>query len=211
MPGPRVKPATTTRAKRASTKPTAPRAASSNRAATKTATSTPRTHAAFLRGVMPTNCKMSELAAALSRGPFTNVATVLGSGNVVFTTALTDRAAIERALSEAMQRHLGRVFVPYVRSLAELEALVAADPFAPFALSPSAKRVVTFLPAAPARTSPPSARHGAQILAVRGTEALTAYERSEHGPVFMELLTETFGDAATTRTWDTLLKVLGKR
>ena len=40
-------------------------------------------YAAFLRGVMPTNCKMPQLKAAFEAAGFTDVKTLLGSGNVV--------------------------------------------------------------------------------------------------------------------------------
>ena len=40
-------------------------------------------YAAFLRGVMPTNCKMPALQAAFEAAGFTDVKTVLGSGNVL--------------------------------------------------------------------------------------------------------------------------------
>src|SRR5690349_4890963 len=41
-------------------------------------------YAAFLRGVMPMNAKMPDLKRAFERAGFTDVKTILGSGNVVF-------------------------------------------------------------------------------------------------------------------------------
>ena len=41
-------------------------------------------YAAFLRGVMPTNCKMGDLRAAFEAAGFEDVRTLLGSGNVLF-------------------------------------------------------------------------------------------------------------------------------
>jgi len=72
-----------------------------------------------------------------------------------------------------------------------------------------AKRVVTFLREAPAgKLHLPPERDGARILCVRGRELLSAYERSDKGPVFMVLIERTVGKALmTTRTWDTVLKV----
>jgi hypothetical protein len=37
---------------------------------------------------------------------------------------------------------------------------------------------------------------------------LSAYTRSDKGPVFMALIEKTFGKDVTTRTWDTVLKVV---
>ena len=52
-------------------------------------------YAAFLRGVTPTNAKMSELRAALERAGYSKVTTVLGSGNIVFDGPKSSRAAME--------------------------------------------------------------------------------------------------------------------
>jgi hypothetical protein len=68
---------------------------------------------------------------------------------------------------------------------------------------------VTFLRRSPApKISLPIELHGARILRVAGGEAFSAYVRSPRGPVFMTLIEKTFGDEVTTRTWDTLGKVV---
>lgn len=160
---------------------------------------------------MPTNCKMSELARAIERGGFTSVATVRGSGNVLFGTDETDLGTIRSRLEAAMQRHLGRVFAAHVRSLDTLAALAARDPFASLDVAPGDKRDVTFLRAPHARALP-APRGGAAILRVEGDVALSTHTPAHpDGPVFMKLLSEAFGDDITTRTWETVLEVLAKR
>lgn len=171
-----------------------------------------RTHAAFLRGVMPTNCKMPALAKAFEAAGFTDVLTVLGSGNVVFTTRQKDLAAIAKKAEVAMTNELGRSFTPYIRSLAHIEALVARDPYVRFALPADAKRDVTFLPIGAARPKLPAAIASAAILAIEGDEAFSFHvPHHPDGPRFMKMFLDTFGDACTTRTWDTVKKVLAKR
>jgi hypothetical protein len=49
---------------------------------------------------------------------------------------------------------------------------------------------------------------GARILCVEGTEIFSAYVPSPKGPVFMSLIEKTFGKDLTTRTWDTIGKVV---
>jgi uncharacterized protein (DUF1697 family) len=167
-----------------------------------------RRHAAFLRGVMPYNCKMPELRAAFEAAGFGDVRTVLASGNVVFddhSGAVAEELA-QRA-EAAMAKRLGRVFPAIVRSLDELRALLATDPYGND-VPAEAKRVVTFLRRAPAAPVPlPDAQDGARIVALRGREAFTVYVRGASGPTFMEVIERTFGKDVTTRTWDTLLKV----
>jgi hypothetical protein len=43
---------------------------------------------------------------------------------------------------------------------------------------------------------------------VRGQEVFSAYVPSPRGPVFMTLLLKTFGDSITTRTWETVKKIV---
>jgi uncharacterized protein (DUF1697 family) len=169
-----------------------------------------RRFAAFLRGVSPMNAKMPELKKCFEAAGFSDVKTLLSSGNVVFSTRAAGAASLERKAEAAMTAQLGRRFVTIVRSLDALGELVAADPFAAFKLAPAAKRVVTFLRKPPsAKLSLPVELDGARILELRGSEVLSAYVPSPRGPVFMTLIEKTFGDAVTTRTWDTVRKVAG--
>jgi uncharacterized protein (DUF1697 family) len=164
--------------------------------------------AAFLRGVSPMNCKMPELAAALEAAGFKDVKTVLSSGNVVFTAHGIAKAAAARC-EKAMQAGLGRSFMTFVRPVAELQALLEADPYARHRLPAGAKKVVTFFAQAPARLPDfPVRKEQAQILAVEGLEAFSAYVPEPGNPVFMVLIEKTFGKDVTTRTWDTVKKVV---
>jgi uncharacterized protein (DUF1697 family) len=154
------------------------------------------------------NCRMPELKAAFEAVGFTDVKTLLSSGNVVFTARSAPTAALQRKAEAAMRRHLGQAFLTIVRPVDALRELLAADPFNAFRLAPGAKRVVTFLREPPAVRPPlPIERDGVRILAVRGSEALTVYVRTPKGPVFMTLIEKTFGKEQTTRTWDTVAKV----
>ncbi|HVO21660.1 MAG TPA: DUF1697 domain-containing protein [Anaeromyxobacter sp.] len=168
-----------------------------------------RRYAAFLRGVSPSNARMSELRAAFEAAGFAEVRTVLGSGNVVFAAPAASPGTLERRAERAMQGRLGTAFPAVVRSLGDLRALLASDPFAGLGVAPGAKRVVTFLRARP-RAAPalPVEQDGARILRLRGGEVFSAYLPSPRGPVFMTLIERTFGKDVTTRTWQTVEKVV---
>jgi uncharacterized protein (DUF1697 family) len=60
-------------------------------------------HAAFLRGVSPSNAKMPQLKACFERAAFTEVKTVLSSGNVVFSARAGPVASIESQAEAAMK------------------------------------------------------------------------------------------------------------
>jgi len=165
-------------------------------------------YAAFLRGVMPMNCKMPALKAAFEAAGFTDVKTVLGSGNVVFDARSGSEAMLEQQAEAAMQDNLGRTFLTIVRPIDQLRKLLATDPYKPFRVSPKAKRIVTFLRGRPkAKLKLPVEQDGARILTMRDGEIFSAYLPTPKGPVFMALIEKTFGKDQTTRTWDTIAKV----
>ena len=165
-------------------------------------------YAALLRGIMPTNAKMAELKSAFESAGFGEVKTVLGSGNVVFTSARSTEAALERKAEAAMTRELGKSFLTIVRPIDALRELLDADPFAEFEVAPGAKRVVTFLRDAPdGRVTLPDELEGARIHTIVGREVLTSYVRGPKTPVFMTLIERTFGKEQTTRTWETVGKI----
>jgi len=164
-------------------------------------------YVAFLRGVSPVNAKMPELKDCFEAEGFTEVRTLLSSGNVVFNARSSSIAALEARAEKAMQSKLDRSFVTIVRSAHHLQNLVRSEPFAKFGLPPTAKRVITFL-RSPAVTELklPIDQNGASILEFTGTEVLAAYVPGPKGPVFMSLLERSFGTNITTRTLDTVRK-----
>src|SRR5512140_3003307 len=126
-------------------------------------------YAAFLRGVMPTNVKMPALRAAFEAAGFTEVRTVLGSGNVVFSAPAAPVERLAKRAEAAMEAELDQVFPAAVRPLDALRALLASEPDPGARDLPGAKRVVTFLRARP-RPAPalPVELDGARILRVSG-------------------------------------------
>jgi len=164
-------------------------------------------YVAFLRGVSPMNAKMSELKKCFEIKGFTDVRTLLSSGNVVFNARSSSLVTLELRAEKAMQSRLGRSFATIVRPTEYLQGFVQSEPFAKFNLPPTAKRVVTFLrsPTEP-KFMLPIEQDGASILAFTGTEVLAAYMPSPKGPEFMGLLERTFGTQITTRTLDTVRK-----
>jgi uncharacterized protein (DUF1697 family) len=162
-------------------------------------------HVAFLRGVGPGKPKMADLKRSFEAAGFHHVRTVLSSGNVAFDADERDTSRLERVIEDATRTSLGRGLRAMVRRAADLERLLASDPFEGFDLPAGAKRVVTFLrrPAEPEIVLPLE-RDGARILRRAGSEVFTACVPAGKGPVFMVLLERTFGTDLTTRTLETV-------
>lgn len=166
-------------------------------------------YAAFLRGISPMNASMANLRRAFEAAGFTDVKTVISSGNVVFTTRAGANMSIERRAERAMQRELGRTFLTIVRPVNALIELLDADPYASFKLTPGSKRVVTFL-RQPTDVSLdfPQSRDRAHIHTRIGLEIFSSYVPSGNSPDFMLLIEKAYGKEVTTRTWETIGRVV---
>ena len=166
-------------------------------------------YAAFLRGVTPMSAKMAEVKRAFESAGFTDVKTVLASGNVIFTAGKAGVAGLEAEAEAAMEKHLGRAFLTLVRPVSGLQTLLESNPYKGFALPADGKRIVTFLRDPPSgKLSLPIEKDGARILSLRAGVAFGDYTPTPKGPVFMSQLERTFGKAQTTRTWQTLERIV---
>lgn len=153
------------------------------------------------------NAKMPALKACFEAAGFSDVRTLLSSGNVVFNARSSAPTTLERRAEKAMQSELGHSFATFVRSAEHLQKLVESEPFSKYELSASAKKVITFLRSPPeVKLDLPLERDGASILGVSGSEVLCAYVPGPKGPAFMGLLERTFGKNITTRTLETVRK-----
>jgi uncharacterized protein (DUF1697 family) len=155
------------------------------------------------------NAKMAELQKAFEAAGFTDVKTILSSGNVAFSARGASETSLQRKAEAAMTQRLGDAFLTIVRPMEALREMLASDPYRSFRLDPAAKRIVTFLRAKPiSKPALPIEVAGARILSMNGSEVFSVYAPNPKGPVFMALIEKTFGKDQTTRTWDTVAKVL---
>jgi uncharacterized protein (DUF1697 family) len=134
----------------------------------------PIAYAALLRGINVGGVKllMTDLARLCTRQGFDCVKTYIASGNVVFTSTLGE-AAVREAVERALATHMGKPIPVLVRTAAELEAVVAANPFPGVAGN---RLLVFFMPDPP----PKNALDGVvspdgEELAVRGRELFVHY------------------------------------
>lgn len=162
----------------------------------------------MLRGVTPKNASSAGLTRAFESAGFSDVRTVLASGNVVFSAAGRSVAKLAAQAEAALLAELGTRFQTWVRAVAGLADLIASDPYAPFHVTADEKRVITFFERAPEPPPRlPITQGKARLLAVSSDFALSAYV-PEGTPVFMTLIEKALGKAQTTRTWDTVHKIV---
>ncbi|HVZ99780.1 MAG TPA: DUF1697 domain-containing protein [Caulobacterales bacterium] len=160
--------------------------------------------AALLRGVNLGSRKviMTELRAVCEGAGFTDVKTLLASGNVVLNAKLKGEA-LERKLEAEILKGLGLKTEVFVRSHAELEAIIAANPFKAFAKKDPSHFVVFFMRAAL------SAAEKAAIEANQGPEELKPgkgclYVTFPAGQARTKIKLPKLG---TARNWNTVTKL----
>jgi uncharacterized protein (DUF1697 family) len=176
-------------------------------------------HLALLRGINVggrNRVAMAELRRVVAALGHTDVATYIQSGNVVFTSADPDAAAVAAALERAVADDLGVPAAVVVLDRAELAAVVAGNPFPG---EPDPKRLhVVFTAAgldadavAAVATEEERARErgGRDEVRVRGR---VLYLRTPDGLGRSELATRLARPAAgvrgTTRNWATVAALL---
>lgn len=89
-------------------------------------------YAAFLRAINVGGrvVKMDALKKIFASLKLANVETYIASGNVVFESAATEVAALERTIEAALEKKLGFDVPTFLRSAAELRGVVDEAPFA---------------------------------------------------------------------------------
>jgi len=161
--------------------------------------------AALLRGVNLGKRKviMSELRALVDGAGYTDVRTLLASGNLVLNAKATG-AKLEADLEKLILDGLGLKTDVFVRNAAALNAIIAANPFKAFAKTTPTFLVVNFMRAPPSK---------AEMEAMAAT-ALTG-EEIKHGK---DCLYITFPEGqgpsklklpklGTARNWNTVTKL----
>jgi len=86
---------------------------------------------AFLRAINVGShtVKMAELARLFRKMGFTDVATFIASGNVLFSAGDGSASRHEAAIAASLEDALGYAVASFVRTLAELQKVLAARPF----------------------------------------------------------------------------------
>lgn len=169
-------------------------------------------YVALLRGIAPMNPNMrnEKLRGAFEELGFTNVKTVISSGNVLFETSEKDAPKLEAIIERALPEMLGFTSTTIVRSLADLQDLVSANPFAGYEHSLKTSLNVTFLKTKPDNHQPLEGR-GFSIIRVTDREVCSVIDTSTaKTPDFMAKAERAYGKQITTRTWKTVERIIQK-
>jgi uncharacterized protein (DUF1697 family) len=171
-------------------------------------------YVALLRGINVGGNKkvpMAELRAMTEELGFTDVKTLLQSGNLVFTTKSLAPRKLEQQLESATHEVIGVECSYLVRTAAEWTALIDANPYDAMAKSDPSHLVVHFC-----RESPDSAAVKRLLTEARGEEELTVIGRElfirypdgiGESKLALALSKNRLGTIGSARNWNTVLKI----
>lgn len=171
---------------------------------------------ALLRGVNvggKNKVPMERLRASFAELGLGGVESQGHAGNVRFDAPRATAASLAKRLAAHLRASLGLETVVIVRRLAALEALVESAPFAEIPAKADVKRYVAFL-AGPPRSRPKlplvADEDGLDLLALRGEDVLVLSRPIGDGHYgFPNALVEKlYGVPATTRNWNTVVKLV---
>jgi uncharacterized protein (DUF1697 family) len=155
-------------------------------------------YVAFLRGINVGGnklIKMADLKVAFEKAGMKQVKTVLAAGNVVFETRATDPAALNEKLEAALEKSFGHPVGIVLRTVAQLERFHKSAPFKAVTVKPTTRLWVTFLK-----------DKSKGKMEVPTVIELTGNLRA--GMEQMAALDKAYGKSITTRSWNTIGKIL---
>lgn len=172
-----------------------------------------KTFVAFLRGVNVGGNKkvpMADLKRAFEKNGYTNVKTLLASGNVVFNAPQTKPAQLVKELEHLIKQKFGFDVPVITRTMEEIKELVDAAPFKKIKVTKDTRLYVTFLPEgskAKITRAPKDANfdiHTAMDDCICSVVTVSA----SHGTLdLMDFLDAEFGKKVTIRNWNTVEKI----
>jgi uncharacterized protein (DUF1697 family) len=173
-------------------------------------------YVALLRGISPLNPNMrnDKLRSVFEELGFTNVSTVISSGNVLFESPRKDAEKLEKVIEDAISAQLGFTSTTIIRSYDQLRALVAKNPFNGLEHTKKTNLAVTFLKHTPRIDSSSfdqTEHDGYRVLGIHDRAVCSIVDlTSAKTPQLMSWLEKQFGKDITTRTWKTVDRIIKK-
>jgi uncharacterized protein (DUF1697 family) len=154
---------------------------------------------------MPALCKL------LGAQGFTEVKSLLQSGNVVFGCGAKADAALERQLETVVAKGLGVQTAFFVRTAREWAAIVANNPYPDAARDDPSRFVMMAFKSAPAAKDVAALRAaivGRETITAVGKQIYAIYPDGQGNSKLTNALIERkLGVACTARNWNTVLKL----
>lgn len=155
---------------------------------------------------------MADLRAALEAIGLADVRTWIVSGNVVFGSKRTERNALRADIEAAIEKRFGFAVAVVLRTAAEMQAVLAADPLPEGSAADPAHRYAIFLSAdpQPERLAAIDPAAVAPDLFVAGDRVIHAWYKGglQASKLAGQLTDRGLGVTATARNWNTVRKLV---
>ncbi len=154
---------------------------------------------------------MSDLRALVADLGFADAKTLLQSGNLVFGAKSRSTTDVEQMLERAARDRFAIEVDFFVRTAAEWDELMGANPFRTQSRDDPARLLVMFLKK-PVDTGQVKALQGAikgrEVVRARGRHAYIVYPDGQgRSKLTMALIERHLGTRATGRNWNTVVKI----
>lgn len=171
---------------------------------------------AFLRGInVGGNRKvpMGDLKKSFEEIGFSDVKTLLNSGNVVFSSDESDELILRKSIEEKLLKTFGWEIDTLIRSQKDLQEMVSNNPFKNISVTPQTRLYVTFLSEKPVSTLKipyESAEKNFTILEILDNTIFSVLVLSEkfNTTDVMNIIGKEYGKNVTTRNWNTVVKLV---
>ena len=170
-------------------------------------------YVALLRGIAPTNPNMrnEKLRGVFEDLGFTNVRTVISSGNVLFESPSRSAAKLAETIEKAIRDQLGFTSTTILRSQGQIKRLIDQHPFKGMEHSQTSSLNVTFLKKKrkidlkfPYKVD----NRDYSLLGMNDGAICSVIDlTSAKTPDLMLWLEKQFGKEITTRTWKTVERI----
>ncbi|MGB5137907.1 MAG: DUF1697 domain-containing protein, partial [Candidatus Zixiibacteriota bacterium] len=139
---------------------------------------------------------------------------LLASGNVLFETAKTKDSLLAAKIEEQLQKTFGHQIGAIVRSIEDIEKLIASNPFRGIKVTKETRLYVTFL-SEKAKSSLKipyaSPEKDLRILSANDSvvTSVLVLSPSRNSVDLMNIIEKEWGKKVTTRNWNTIIKIAG--
>lgn len=175
------------------------------------------TYIALLRGINVGGhhkVPMADLKATMTKMGYTNIITLLNSGNVVFNAEESDIKTLEIAISKRLADVFGFAIPTIIRSAEAILKLIQHDPFVNIEVTKDIRLYVSFLQEdTEANISFPwtSEDQSYTILDKQEGMIISVLDISvTKTPKGMAILEQLYGKGITTRNWNTVKRIGNK-
>ncbi|NJD22163.1 MAG: DUF1697 domain-containing protein [Melioribacter sp.] len=170
---------------------------------------------AFLRGINVGGNKkvpMAELKNIMEKTGFSNVQTILATGNVIFDSQEKKPALIKETIEKKLHGIFGFEIKTLVYSMLDIKKLVDSHPFDGIKATKETRFYITFLSHKPKSTfkapyvSPDKLFRILKVTDIALFSVLLA--KDARSVDAMNFIDKEFGKDVTTRNWNTITKIL---